>query len=77
MSQIEASYNKRILDILEPVVGRDNLRAQVTADIDFSQTESTSEEFKPNQGANAEVSVRSMQTSEQSGSNGSGATGIQ
>ena len=76
VNQIEASYNKRILDILEPVVGRDNLRAQVTADIDFSQTESTSEEFKPNQGANAEVSVRSMQTSEQSGSNGSGATGI-
>ena len=36
--------------ILEPVVGRDNLRANVTADIDFSQTESTSEEFKPNQG---------------------------
>ncbi|MEO8154818.1 MAG: flagellar basal-body MS-ring/collar protein FliF [Rhizobacter sp.] len=76
VNQIEASYNKRILDILEPVVGRDNLRAQVTADVDFSQTESTSEEFKPNQGANAEVSIRSSQTSEQNGSNGSGATGI-
>jgi flagellar M-ring protein FliF len=76
VNQIEASYNKRILDILEPVIGRDNLRAQVTADIDFSQVESTSEEFKPNQGANAEASVRSTQSSEQSGSNGSGATGI-
>ncbi|HET7794842.1 MAG TPA: flagellar basal-body MS-ring/collar protein FliF [Rhizobacter sp.] len=76
VNQIEASYTKRILDILEPVVGRDNLRAQVTADVDFSQTESTSEEFKPNQGANAEASVRSMQTSEQQGSNGTGATGI-
>jgi flagellar M-ring protein FliF len=76
VNQIEASYSKRILDILEPVVGRDNLRAQVTADVDFSQTESTSEEFKPNQGANAEVSIRSMQTSEQTGSNGAGATGI-
>ena len=76
VNQIEASYNKRILDILEPVVGRDNLRAQVTADIDFSQVESTSEEFKPNQGANATASVRSTQSSEQSGSNGSGATGI-
>ncbi len=76
VNQIEASYNKRILDILEPVVGRDNLRAQVTADVDFSQTESTSEAFKPNQGANAEVSVRSTQSSEQSGSNGAGATGI-
>ncbi len=76
VNQIEASYTKRILDILEPVVGRDNLRAQVTAELDFSQTESTSEEFKPNQGANAEVSVRSMQTSEQSGSNGGSAGGI-
>jgi flagellar M-ring protein FliF len=76
VNQIEASYNKRILDILEPVVGRDNLRAQVTAEVDFSQTESTSEEFKPNQGNNAQVSIRSSQTSEQTGSNGAGATGI-
>ncbi|HEX3140506.1 MAG TPA: flagellar basal-body MS-ring/collar protein FliF [Rhizobacter sp.] len=76
VNQIEASYSKRILDILEPVIGRDNLRAQVTADVDFSQTESTSEEFKPNQGPNAEASVRSTQSSEQQGSNGAGATGI-
>ena len=76
VNQIEASYNKRIFDILEPVVGRDNLRAQVTAEVDFSQTESTSEEFKPNQGADAQATVRSMQNSEQTGSNGAGATGI-
>lgn len=76
VNQIEASYNKRIFDILEPVVGRDNLRAQVTAEVDFSQTESTSEEFKPNQGADAQATVRSMQNSEQMGSQGAGATGI-
>jgi flagellar M-ring protein FliF len=76
VNQIEAGYNKRILDILEPVVGRDNLRAQVTADVDFSQTESTSEEFKPNQGPDAQATVRSMQNSEQMGSQGAGATGI-
>lgn len=52
VQQVEAGYVKRVLDILEPVVGRANLRANVTADIDFSQTESTSEEFKPNQGPN-------------------------
>ena len=50
VQQIEAGYLKRVVEILEPVVGRDNLRANVTADIDFTQTESTSEEFKPNQG---------------------------
>lgn len=76
VNQIEASYTKRILDILEPVVGRDNLRAQVTADVDFSQVESTSEEFKPNQGPDAQASVRSMQSSEQSGSQGAGPSGI-
>ena len=50
VQQIEAGYLKRVVEILEPVLGRDNLRANVTADIDFTQTESTSEEFKPNQG---------------------------
>ncbi|MDT8999348.1 flagellar basal-body MS-ring/collar protein FliF [Paucibacter sp. APW11] len=62
--QIEATLNKRIYELLEPVVGRDNLRATVSADVDFSQVESTSEEFKPNQGANAQASVRSQQTNE-------------
>jgi flagellar M-ring protein FliF len=32
--------------LLEPVVGRDNLRATVTADVDFSQSESTAEQFR-------------------------------
>ncbi|WKB54495.1 flagellar basal-body MS-ring/collar protein FliF [Eleftheria terrae] len=63
VSQIEASYTRRIMDLLEPVVGRDNLRAQVTAEIDFSQSESTSEQFRPNQG-NEPAAVRSQQTSE-------------
>jgi flagellar M-ring protein FliF len=52
VQQIESGYLKRVIEILEPVVGRDNLRATVTADVDFTQTESTSEEFRPNQGPN-------------------------
>ncbi|MBP7502883.1 MAG: flagellar M-ring protein FliF, partial [Aquabacterium sp.] len=51
--QIETNYAQRIRDILEPVVGKENLRAQVTAELDFSQTESTAEEYKPNQGPEA------------------------
>ncbi|QPF73111.1 flagellar basal body M-ring protein FliF [Roseateles sp. DAIF2] len=62
--QIEANLHKRIYELLEPVVGRDNLRATVTADLDFSQVESTAEEYKPNQGANAQASVRSAQSQE-------------
>ena len=64
VNQIEATYTKRVMDLLEPVIGRDNLRAQVTANVDFTQTEQTSEEFKPNQGSEA-ATVRSAQTSEQ------------
>ncbi|HWP20400.1 MAG TPA: flagellar basal-body MS-ring/collar protein FliF [Burkholderiaceae bacterium] len=63
VSQIESTYARRIADLLEPVVGRDNLRAQVTADVDFSQSESTSELFRPNQGGEP-AAVRSMQTLE-------------
>ncbi len=72
VNQIESGYTKRILELLEPVVGRENLRATVTADIDFSQTEATSEEFKPNQGSNGTITVRSQQTTEQNGA-GAGA----
>lgn len=68
VQQIEQSYHKRVIDILEPIVGRDNLRATIAAEVDFSQTESTAEEFKPNQG-NAPAAVRSMQISD-SGSGG-------
>ena len=44
---MEQQYTRRILDLLEPVVGKQNVKAQVTAEIDFSQTESTSELHKP------------------------------
>jgi flagellar M-ring protein FliF len=76
VNQIETGYSKRIMELLEPVVGRENLRATVTAEVDFSQSEATSEEFKPNQGDQASVAIRSQQTNEQGGSAPAGATGI-
>ncbi len=76
VTQVESGYSKRIFDLLEPVIGRDNLRATVTADVDFSQSEATSEEFRPNQGTQANVAIRSQQTTEQSGSTGAQASGI-
>ena len=72
LSQVETGYAKRIFDLVEPIVGHNNLRATVAADIDFSQTEATSEEFKPNQGADASIAIRSQQTSDAPGS-GAGA----
>jgi flagellar M-ring protein FliF len=58
--QIEQIYSRRILDILEPLVGKQNVKAQVTAELDFSQTESTTESHKPNQTPDAGA-VRSQQ----------------
>jgi len=76
VNQIESGYTKRIFELLEPLVGRDNLRATVTADVDFSQTEATAEEFSPNQGAKANVAIRSQQVSESSGSTGAAPSGV-
>ena len=61
--QIEQDYIKRIEDILAPLIGAQNVRAQVTADIDFSQAEQTAETFKPNQPPN-QAAVRSIQSTE-------------
>ncbi|HIV70013.1 MAG TPA: flagellar M-ring protein FliF [Candidatus Aquabacterium excrementipullorum] len=72
--QMETGFTQRIRDLLEPVVGKENLRAQVTADLDFSQVESTAEEFKPNQTPTS-AAVRSQQTSESS--NGAGGSNAQ
>ncbi|MEY4265635.1 MAG: hypothetical protein RIS90_170 [Pseudomonadota bacterium] len=69
VQQLEQLYSRRILDILEPVVGRNNVKAQVTAELDFSQTESTSELHKPNQTPDS-TAIRSQQVVESN--NGSG-----
>ncbi|WP_231581019.1 flagellar basal-body MS-ring/collar protein FliF [Chromobacterium sp. LK1] len=61
--QIEDSYVKRIEDILEPIFGKGNSRAQVTASVDFAEVEQTSETFKPNSSPNPS-STRSQQISE-------------
>ncbi|MDJ0751494.1 MAG: flagellar basal-body MS-ring/collar protein FliF [Woeseiaceae bacterium] len=65
--QLEDTYKKSIEDILTPLVGVGRVRAEVSADIDFTYTEETSEIFDPNR-----TVVRSEQTSENQ-SNGSGA----
>jgi flagellar M-ring protein FliF len=59
--EVERAYQRRIENILAPIFGRDRVRAQVSAQIDFSQREETSERFAPNQSPN-EASVRSRQS---------------
>ncbi|MCB1760774.1 MAG: flagellar M-ring protein FliF [Gammaproteobacteria bacterium] len=45
--QQEEHYRSRIENILAPILGLDNIRAQVTAELDFTVTEKTSESFNP------------------------------
>ncbi|OIQ93317.1 flagellar M-ring protein [mine drainage metagenome] len=71
--EVEAGYAKRIETILEPFVGTGNVRAQVTADLDFSQTEQMAESYQPNPAPN--TAIRSEQTSE-TGRVSPGATGV-
>lgn len=63
VQQIEEDYSKRIESIVAPLVGNNNVHAQVSADVDFSQAEQTAETFGPNQPPN-EAAVRSQQTME-------------
>jgi flagellar M-ring protein FliF len=69
--QIEQQYMRRILDILEPVVGRGNVKAQVTAELDFTQSETTSELHKPDS-----TTIRSQQTSESTNGQASAPSGV-
>ena len=75
LAQIEASTIKRIEDILEPIVGRGNVRAQVTADVDFSSVEMEDETFKPNQGPD-KAAIRSQSSNESTQPGASGPQGI-
>jgi flagellar M-ring protein FliF len=71
--EVEADYGKRIEAILAPVVGPNNVRAQVAADLDFSQIDQVAETYKPNPAS--ETAIRSQQTAE-AGSGSPQAAGI-
>ncbi|KAA0014479.1 flagellar basal body M-ring protein FliF [Billgrantia pellis] len=62
VAEVERSFRQRIENILAPILGQQNVRAQVTAQVDFSRREETSERYGPNQPPN-EAAVRSRQSS--------------
>jgi len=66
VAEVENQVARRIVTILEPVTGRDNVRAQVAVDVDFTQSERAEEIFKPNSGQNP-ASIRSQQNLEATG----------
>src|SRR3981189_3230464 len=69
--KLEESYQRRIIEMLEPMIGPGRVRATVTADMDFTVTEETRENYDPQKTA-----VRSEQTSNEQRRGGDGAEGI-
>ncbi|MCB1940550.1 MAG: flagellar M-ring protein FliF [Candidatus Accumulibacter sp.] len=70
VQEVEASIIKRVEDILAPIVGADNARVQIAADIDFSQSEQTAETHRPNT-TPPDIAIRSQQSSETASTNAS------
>jgi flagellar M-ring protein FliF len=64
--ELEAGLHKRVLALLEPVVGGDNVRVSITGDLDFSQVMQTAEAYRPNQGEDAKPAIREQRTEESS-----------
>ncbi|MCZ4330629.1 flagellar basal-body MS-ring/collar protein FliF [Castellaniella denitrificans] len=63
INDVEQRTTQRILTLLNPIVGPGNVRAQVSATVDFSQREQTSEVYRPNETPGT-AAIRSKQTSD-------------
>lgn len=74
-NDIESDYQQRIQRILAPLVGDENIRAQVTAQIDFTEQEQTLEQYQPNSEPE-KMAIRSRQTSLSEQGNRRGAGGV-
>ena len=75
LRETEARLLKRVNDILAPALGPDNLRATVTAELDFNQKESTTEAYGPNQAADRGA-IRSQRSLDAPGNNSPQPTGV-
>lgn len=69
--KLERDYTKRVNSIIEPMVGIENFRAEVSAEVDFTEVEQAAETFNPDLAA-----VRSEQSVQESRAAGDGVLGI-
>lgn len=69
--RMEGLLTQRVHNILQPVLGNGRYKAEVSADVDFSSVESTSEMFNPDQPA-----LRSEQSVNEQRSSSLGAQGV-
>jgi len=69
--RMESMLTQRVQSILQPILGNDRYKAEVSADVDFSAVESTAENFNPDQPA-----LRSEQSVDEQRSSSSGPQGV-
>jgi flagellar M-ring protein FliF len=69
--RMEGMLTQRVHNILQPVLGNDRYKAEVSADVDFSSVESTSEQFNPDQPA-----LRSEQSTNEQRTASNGPQGV-
>lgn len=69
--RMETNFTQRVHSILAPVLGNGRYKAEVSADVDFSAVESTSESFNPDQPA-----LRSEQSNNEERQNSNGPQGV-
>ncbi len=69
--RLENYYIKRIEEIISPMVGVEGIRAQVTAELDFTVSELTEERFEPDQ-----LAIRSEQITERRTQGAEGVGGV-
>ena len=75
VQELQQSIVKRIESIVTPIGGANNVRAEATADVDFSHSEQAAETYKPNGTPNASA-IRSQQSSESQSNSPLGASGV-
>lgn len=76
LQDLQRDIARRIESIVSPIVGPNNVRAEATAEVDFSRSEQAAETYKPNQTPTA-AAIRSQQSSEtQTIGGASGASGV-
>ena len=73
--QVEMDLTRRIEDILAPLVGRQNVKAQVSVDLDFSRVEYTSESHQPNNSGGVIRSQQLLENNSQANTSVSGVPG--
>jgi flagellar M-ring protein FliF len=71
MQNVEQAYAGRVVELLTPLVGPGRVRAQVVANLDFTETERTSEQYDP-----AASVLRSEQVSNQQRGNANSGDGV-